>query len=115
MTRVLARWIWQVRFWDTASGEEVRRMASSEFAFVDTRARRRQQRTSRHFLKATGDQNTLLITALPRGGGVEDGATPVGCFRAPQMIQSMHCRGTTVCVGCWGGAVCILQAPFLAI
>jgi len=99
-------WIWQVRFWDTASGEEVRQIASSEFAFADAGA---SHQTNHHFVKATDD--TLLITEL----GVEDGATPVACFRAPQEIGSMHCRGTTICVGCGGGAVCILQAPFLAI
>ena len=113
MTRVLAWWIWQVRFWDTASGEEVRQIASSEFAFVDAGAGMPKQQTSHHLLEANDD--TLLITELLPHGGVDDGATPVGCFRAPQGIQSMHCRGTTICVGCWGGAVCILQAPFLAI
>ena len=102
-----------MRFWDTASGEEVRQIASSEFAFNDEGERRMTQQTSHHFIEATDD--TLLITELMIHGGVEDGATPVGCFRAPQPIKSMHCRGTTICVGCWGGAVCILQAPFLAI
>jgi len=108
-----AWWIWQVRFWDTASGEEVRQIASSEFAFADAGARGTEQQTSHHFLEALDD--TLLITELPLHGGVGDGATPVACFRAPQGIGYMHCRGTTICVGCWGGAVCILQAPFLAI
>ena len=120
MTRVPAWRIWQVRFWDTASGEAVRQIASSDFAFVsgDGGTHRTEQQTRYHFLKADGD--TLLITeqsCSPRGpqGGVEDGPTPVACFRAPQDIASMHCRGTTICVGCYGGAVCILQAPFLAI
>ena len=114
MTRVLARWVWQVRFWDTASGEAVRQIASSEFAFADAYAgaRRTKQQTEHHLLKS--DVDTLLITKLLIDGGVADGAKPVGCFRAPQAIESMGCRGTTICVGCWGGAVCILQAPFLA-
>ena len=118
MTRVPARRIWQVRFWDTASGEAVRQIASSDFAFVggDAGANRTEQQTRFHYLKAKGD--TLLITeqsCSPRGPHVEDGPTPMAYFRAPQAIASMHCRGTTICVGCWGGAVCILQAPFLAI
>ena len=110
MTRVLAWWIWQVRFWDTASGEAVSQIASSEFAFAG--AKGREQRTRHHLIKAA--QDTLLITELLPHGGVEDGATPVACFKAPQRIASMHCQGTTICVGCSGGAVCILQAPFLA-
>jgi hypothetical protein len=122
MTRVPAWRIWQVRFWDTASGEAVRQIASSEFTFVAGAHRTEQQtryhflqQTRYHFLKVNGD--TLLITeqnSSPRGPHVEDGRTPVACFRAPQEIASMHCRGTTICVGCSGGAVCILQAPFLA-
>ena len=76
---------------------------------------RKQQQTDRHFLEAGDRSDTLLITELRPDGGVEDGAKPVACFRAPQLIQALHCRGTTICVGCWGGAVCILQAPFLAV
>ena len=113
MTRVLVGWILQVRFWDTASGEAVRQIASSEFAFVDGYAgRHRTEQQTRHHLIA--DHDTLLITELLPHGGVEDGATPVGFFKAPQRITSFRFQGTTICVGCYGGAVCILQAPFLA-
>ena len=67
-------------------------------------------------LTAFGDE--LLITELVPHGGVEeieDGATPVASFRAPQRIISMRCHGATICVGCEGGVVCILQAPFLGV
>jgi len=40
---------------------------------------------------------------------------PVACFKAPQRITSLQCHGAAICVGCIGGAVCILRAPFLGI
>ena len=107
--------IWQVRFWDIASGKEVRHVAGSEFAFGEGAAGTMQW-TNHHLLKATGD--TLLITErLPHGGagGIEVDGVPVAFFKAPQWITSVRCHGATICVGCEGGAVCILQARFLAI
>ena len=35
-------------------------------------------------------------------------------FKAPQPITSVRSHGATICVGCEGGTVCILQAPILA-
>jgi hypothetical protein len=80
MTRVLAWWVRQVRFWDTASGEAVRQIYSREFAFNEVGAGRThnhrfigaKQRINRHFLEVIDD--TLRITALRLDGGVEDGA-----------------------------------------
>ena len=119
-----ADWIWQVRFWDIASGKQVRQVAASEFAFV-AGAEMREHTTNRHLLKAYGD--TLLITKLVPDGGAEHigaigadrpfhgpVAAPVASFKAPQSIHSVQCHGATICVGCVGGAVCILSAPFLA-
>jgi len=102
-----------VRFWDIASGKEVRQVAGSKFAFGEG-AERTELNTNRHFLKAS--KGTLLITELPHGGagGIEHGGAPVACFKAPQWITSVRCHGAAICVGCEGGAVCILQAPFLA-
>ena len=114
MTRVLTWVIWQVRFWDIASGMEVQQVPRSEFAFGEG-AGITELKTNRHFLWAVGDE--LLITELPLHGGVEDmedDAAPVAFFMAPQPIASVRCHGATICVGCEGGAVCILQAPFLA-
>jgi hypothetical protein len=39
---------------------------------------------------------------------------PVACFKAPQPITSVRCHGAAIFAGCSGGAVCLLQAPFLA-
>jgi len=39
---------------------------------------------------------------------------PVAYFKAPQNVSSVRSHGGTICVGCDGGAVCILQAPFCA-
>ena len=108
-----ADWIWQVRFWDIASGKEVRQVAASEFAFV-AGAEMREHTTNHHLLKAYGD--TLLITKLLPDGGAEDiSAAPEASFKAPQYILSVRCHGATICVGCEDGAVCILHAPFLAV
>ena len=104
-----------MRFWDIASGKEVRQVAASEFAFVEG-AEMCEHRTNHHLLKDNGE--SLLITELPPhggAGGVEDDAAPVASFKAPQHITSVVCQGATICVGCVGGAVCILQAPFLAV
>ena len=48
------------------------------------------------------------------GDAEGDAASAVACFKAPQPISSVRCNGSNICVGCRGGAVCILQAPFLA-
>ena len=104
-----------MRFWDIASGKEVRQVDGSEFDFGEG-ADRTEESTNHHLLTAFGDE--LLITALVPHGGVEeieDDATPVASFKAPQPITSVRCHGATICVGCEGGLVCILQAPFLAV
>ena len=113
--RVLTWLIWQVRFWDIASGKEVRQVAASEFAFVEG-AEMREHRTNHHLLKANGE-SLLIIEQVPHGGaeGMEDGAAPVAYFKAPQPITCVRSHGATICVGCKGGAVCILWAPFLAV
>ena len=103
-----------MRFWDIASGKEVRQVADSEFAFGEGAAWT-ELITNRHFLKAIG--RTLVITELPHGGAgaIEDGSAPVACFKAPQYISSLRCHGATICVGCERGVVCILQTRFLAL
>jgi hypothetical protein len=54
-----------VIFWDIASGLEVRRVAGSEFAFVEGPPKETQ-----HVLTASDD--TLLITELLPLGGTEE-------------------------------------------
>jgi hypothetical protein len=97
----------QVRFWDVASGQQVRQVLGDEFALVEGDAA--QHQAGRHILTARG--NMLLIYD---GGAEEEAASAVACFRAPEGIETVHCYGGSICVGCGGGAVCILQAPFLA-
>ena len=38
----------------------------------------------------------------------------VASFKAPQRIAAVGSYGTSVCVGCSNGALCFLQASFLA-
>ena len=111
-TRALTWLISQVRFWNVASGKEVRQVAGSEFAFVEGPAA--EHKTNQHLLTVKGDM--LLINALPPSGGEQKDAAamPVACFKAPQPITSVRCHGAAIFAGCSGGAVCLLQAPFLA-
>ena len=107
-----------MRFWDVASGTQVRQVAGSEFA-LDERPSD-EDKTNRHVLTidsegliATGAM--LLITALPPSGGEQhDAAAPVACFKAPNSILSVVFHGETICLGCEEGEVLLLQAPFLA-
>ena len=112
VTQTLTWLISQVRFWDVASGKEVRQVAGSEFAFVEGPAA--EHKTNQHLLTASEDM--LLITELlPHEGQQRDAAAmPVACFKAPQRITSVRCHGAAIFAGCSGGAVCLLQAPFLA-
>ena len=97
----------QVRFWDVASGQQVRQVLGDEYALVEGDAA--QHQAGRHILTARG--NMLLIYD---GGAEEEAASAVACFKAPKRISSVRCNGGSICVGCCQGAVCILQAPFLA-
>ena len=109
-----------MRVWDIASGNLVREaLAGSEFGFI-TDVKMRKVKTKRHFLKLgrPSGGGRLLITELLPGGGVEDiddDTVGVAYFTGPQTIISMRRHGTTICVGCEGGAVCILRARFLAV
>ncbi|KAJ1483073.1 WD40-repeat-containing domain protein [Baffinella frigidus] len=125
----------QVRVWDAASGQEV---PVKEFAFVES-ASKTHTTTRRHSLAASGD--TLLITDLDGTAplaffkapqpltsslrdceetestvvGGEGGGARAACFKAPQPITAVRSHGAAIVVGCEGGAVCLLEAPFLAV
>ena len=69
-SRQLTLRIWQVRFWDIASGEEVRQVALSRFAFAPKGKEMLKLKTDHHFIKARND--TLEISALlPHGVTVD--------------------------------------------
>jgi hypothetical protein len=91
-----------------ASGQQVRQVSGSEFAFVEGNGARKHQ-AGRHILALV--DHMLLIY---EGDAERDAASVVACFKAPQPILSVRCNGSNICVGCEGGAVLFLQAPFLA-
>ena len=91
-----------------ASGQQVRRVLGSKFAFVEGNAASKQN-AGRYFLTAS-----ISMLLIYEGDAEGDAASAVACFKAPQPIMSVRCNGSNICVGCSGGAVCILQAPFLA-
>jgi WD40 repeat protein len=102
-----------VRFFDVASGRQVRQLAGDDFALVEGLSCERKR--DRHVITVSGD--TLRIYKIGKvQQHAEDGvaAAPVACFKAPQLIFSVRCVGAAICVGCDDGAVCILSAPFLA-
>ena len=102
-----------VRFFDVASGRQVRQLVGYRFAWVEGLSD--EHRRDRHVI--TTSRDTLRIYEVgdeqqhAEGGAAE---APVACFKAPQVIYSVQCFGATICVGCGRGAVCILSAPFLA-
>ena len=102
-----------VRVWDVTSGRQVRQFAGDRVALVEGLSG--EHKRDRHVLTASG--GTLRIYEIGNEEQhAEDGvaAAPVACFKAPEEIISVQCVGATICVGCEGGAVCILSAPFLA-
>ena len=102
-----------VCWWDVASGRQVRQLAGTTFALVEGLSG--EHTRDRHVITTSGD--TLRIYEIGNEEQhAEDGAVaaPVACFKAPQRIFSVRCFGAAICVGCTGGAVCILSAPFLA-
>jgi len=102
-----------VRFFDVASGRQVRQLAGRTFTLVGGLSG--EHKRDQHVI--TANSETLLIYAVGKEQQhAEDGAVeaPVACFKAPQNIKSVRCFGATICVGCEDGAVCILSAPFLA-
>ena len=102
-----------VRWWDVASGRQVRQLAGDKFALVEGVSG--EHIRDRHVLTTHVDK--LLIYEIgneEQHAGDGAAAAPVACFMAPQRIASVRCFGAVICVGCYGGAVCILSAPFLA-
>jgi WD40 repeat protein len=101
-----------VRVWDVAScTTQVRELAGNQFSLVEGASE--EHKKDRYVL--TADGNMLRIYKVAKGQQhVEDGATtaPVAWFKAPQSINAVRCHGAAICVGCDGGAVCVLSAPF---
>ena len=120
VTRALTWLISQKRFWDVASVKKVRQeLRRSRLILIrkDWDEWAVKHKTNHHLLTASKkDRDMLLITELlPHEGQEEDAAAmPVACFKAPQRINWVRCHGAAICVACEGGAVCFLQAPFLA-
>ena len=101
-----------VRVWDVASGRQVRQLAGDEFALVEGLSG--EHKRDRYVITASGDMLRIHETGNEEEQGDGAATAPVACFKAPQAINLVQCVGATICVGCAGGAVCILSAPFLA-
>ena len=103
----------KVLFWDIAEGRTVRQIYGCDFALVEGLSD--EHKRGRHVLIASNDKLLIYECAKEQRHGVDGAvAAPVACFKAPNRIESVRCRGAAICVGCDGGAVCILSAPFLA-
>jgi hypothetical protein len=103
----------EVLVWDVASGRPVRQLAGWTFALVGGLSD--EQKRGRHLLTIDGDKLLIYECGKEQQHGEDSaGAAPVACFKAPQRIRFVQCRGAAICVGCSCGTVCILSAPFLA-
>ena len=102
-----------VRVWDVASGRQVRQFVGDRFALVVGLSGEHKQ--DRHIITSSGDTLRIYESAKEEQHE-EDGAAeaPVAYFKAPQRIRTVKCVGATICVGCDGGEMCLLSAPFLA-
>ena len=103
----------EVLVWDTLSGRRVCQLDGCEFALVEGLSDERKR--GRHIL--TANDNMLLIYECGKEqqhGQDGAGAVPVASFKAPTIIDSLQCHGAAICVGCVGGKVFFLSAPFLA-
>jgi len=102
-----------VRIFDVASGRQVRQLAGDRFALVEGPSA--EHKKDRHVITALNDSLRIYGVAKEQQHA-EDGAVeaPVAYFKAQMPIVSMQCFGAAICVGCSGGPVCILSAPFLA-
>ena len=101
-----------VHVWD-ASGRKVRQFAGDYFALVEGLSGEHTQ--DRHFITTSFDTLRIYEVGMEQQDA-EGGAAvvQVACFKSPQNIVSVRCVGATICVGCFGGIVYILSAPFLA-
>ena len=97
---------WAERKWPPFYGGKRARRRRENAALVNDASK---HQAGRHIRTASNDM--LLIY---EGDAEVDAASAVACFKAPQPISSVRCNGSNIFVGCDGGAVCILHAPFLA-
>ena len=92
----------------------MRQVEGEQFAFVEGASDKHNSRN--HVLTASGDVLLVHDRQFHPGQNVgETTAAIVGCSKAPQPIRSVRCHGAAICVGCSGGAVQMLHAPFLAV
>ena len=79
-----------MRWWDVASGRQVRQLAGDEFAWVEGPSG--EQTTERHVITTSGDTLRIYECAEAQQHA-EGGATavPVACFKALQHIFSVRC------------------------
>ena len=103
-----------VRFFDVASGRQVRQFAGDNFAFVEGLSG--EHKKDRHVITTSWDTLRFYeVGKEQQHAEVGMAAAPVACFKAPALISTVRCVGATICVGCYGGPVCFLSAPFLAV
>ena len=90
-------------------GTQVRQFAGEKFALVEGLSK--EHKRVLHVLPAIGETRLIYEVAKYQHHAIDGEAAPVACFWAPKTITSLRCHGTTICVGCGNGAVCVLWAP----
>ena len=100
-----------VRFFEVASGRQVRQIAGKQCPLTGPSCATYSDLHTGNRHVVTVDGHTLVIYEV--GKEQQYPGDGVACFKAPQAITSVEWYGAAICVGCMGGAVCILSAPFL--
>jgi len=101
-----------MRLWDVATGAQKKeRGLGKQFTFST------DKQTAGKYV-VTNQDNLLLVhltdTAIASANEkVEQNKKPVAFFRAPAQIQTLHCAGDKIAVGCKNGEVLHLRAAFL--
>jgi len=70
-------------------------------------------RTGQYIVTATDDGDMVFVYETDPDG--EEQGEPLACFRGPESVSTVSCRGTSVVVGCRHGQVLLLEAPLLAV
>jgi len=101
-------------FWDVATGAQKEEVPGEHFTFSQDASDK--QTAGKYLVTKKGD--LVLVYLTDTAGASEDekaeqNKKPVAFFRAPAKIQTLHCAGDKIAVGCENGEVLLLRAAFL--
>jgi len=102
------------RFWDVTTGAQKKEMPGERFTF--SKGPSDKQMAGKYVVTKQGDLLLVYLTDTAISSAnekAEQNKKPVAFFRAPAPIQTLHCAGDKIAVGCANGEVLHLRAVFL--